>query len=235
MYKRYQKKFDYSYSLGIYPTIELLTYRPQEVVKVILSEKSKDNNGADKIIKLCEENQFRIDINDAVIERLSPKSNCLGIGIFDKYTDELQQDKNHVVLVNPANAGNLGTILRTMIAFNFSDLAIIQPGVDVFMPEVIRSSMGSIFQVRVEYFQSINDYISKFSDRELFTLMTNGIQELGSEKLHGLYSLIFGNESSGLPDEYQNIGKSLKIKSTNSVDSLNLSIAVGIALYETSK
>ena len=57
-------------------------------------------------------------------------------------------DANHVVLVNPGDMGNMGTIIRTMLGFNYSNLAIIKPGVDVFDPRVIRASMGALFNTR---------------------------------------------------------------------------------------
>ena len=43
-----------------------------------------------------------------------------------------------MVLVNPSDMGNMGTIIRTMLGFNYVNLAIIRPGVDVFDPRVIR-------------------------------------------------------------------------------------------------
>ena len=49
------------------------------------------------------------------------------------------------------------------------------------------------------------------------------------------YSLVFGNESSGLPDEFLNYGQSIFIPHSDKIDSLNLSMALGITLYHFSK
>ncbi len=49
------------------------------------------------------------------------------------------------------------------------------------------------------------------------------------------YSLVFGNESSGLPDEFLNYGQSIFIPHSNKIDSLNLSMALGITLCHFSK
>ena len=49
------------------------------------------------------------------------------------------------------------------------------------------------------------------------------------------HSLVFGNESSGLPDEYLNYGQSIFIPHSHHIDSLNLSMALGITLAHFSK
>ena len=45
-------------------------------------------------------------------------------------------------------------------------------------------------------------------------------------------SLIFGNEATGLDDSFAHIGTSIIIKHTDRIDSLNLTIAAGIAMYQ---
>ena len=54
---------------------------------------------------------------------------------------------------------------------------------------------------------------------------------LGDKK----YSLIFGNEATGLSDKFLEVGTPIIIKHSNKIDSLNLPIAVSIALYEVNK
>ena len=49
------------------------------------------------------------------------------------------------------------------------------------------------------------------------------------------YSLIFGNEGSGLPDSFLDVGTPLIIRHTKNIDSLNLDNAVSIALFEFTK
>jgi TrmH family RNA methyltransferase len=61
-----------------------------------------------------------------------------------------------------------------MLGFNFKNLAIIKPAVDMFDPLVVRASMGAIFSINFEYFNSIEEYISKFSAHHLYPFMLNG-------------------------------------------------------------
>jgi TrmH family RNA methyltransferase len=62
--------------------------------------------------------------------------------------------------------------------------------------------------------------------------MTDGLQDLRNTTFTTPYSLVFGNEGAGLDQQFLHVGTSVKIAYENKIDSLNLSTAVGIALYE---
>ena len=51
------------------------------------------------------------------------------------------------------------------------------------------------------------------------------------QKVDGPFSLVCGNEASGLPDEFAQIGVSTLIPHSQQIDSLNLAIAAGIGMY----
>ena len=130
----------------------------------------------------------------------------------------------------------MGTIMRTMLGFNYYNLAIIRPGVDVFDPRVLRASMGAMFHLNIEYFDSFEDYLKRFQSHDIYTLMLKGATNIHKvESKKGYHSLVFGNESSGLPDEYLDYGKSIFIPHSHYIDSLNLSMALGMTLMHFSK
>ncbi|WP_294578353.1 TrmH family RNA methyltransferase [uncultured Thomasclavelia sp.] len=233
--KTYQKDFDYTYTLGVFETIELLKYKPQQVIRVYLKSNSYTNQGVSLIQELCQRHQIEVVESDKTINKLSKKNNCFAIAILNKYDSKLN-DGNHIVLVNPGDMGNMGTIIRTMMGFDYHDLVIIRPGVDVFSPRVIRSSMGAIFRINFTYFDSFDDYLATYPDRQIFPLMLKGAKNIHQVAIPDTkYSLVFGNESSGLPDEYLNYGQTVFIPHSNKIDSLNLSMALGITLYHFSK
>lgn len=232
MLKPYNKKLDISYSIGVSPTIELLEQRPKDVIRVILSPKGTQNKGITKILDICNKRNIPFESDQRSTERLSGSENTYAIGAFRKYESKLNQDKNHIVLVNPSDMGNLGTICRTMLAFDITNLAIIKPGVDIFDPKVIRSSMGSIFGINFEYFSSFEEYQSKFK-HNVYSFMSDGNTLLDKAVFTNPYSLVFGNEGEGLDQKYKELGESIKIPQSTKVDSFNLSIAVGIALNKT--
>ena len=232
--KKYDKKFDHTYTFGAYPTIDLLRLKHEQVVEVVINPEGEKSDGVSSVVQLCREKNIPINYSKSVIEKIAFKENTYVVGVFKKYSLKLQKDKNHVVLVNPSNAGNLGTIIRTMIGFEISNLAIITPAVDIFDPKVLRSTMGAFFSLNFEFFTSIEDYQKDYKNN-LFSFMLGGSEELSQVKFTEPYSLVFGNEGSGLDSKYSKLAKPVYIKHSDAIDSLNLSVCVGIVLHEVYK
>ncbi|MBO4461284.1 MAG: TrmH family RNA methyltransferase [Lachnospiraceae bacterium] len=237
VYKKYQSKCDYSYTLGAFPTIELLKNKPDKVIKILIHPDMDSEEQLDILNELCNKNKIELCKSKAEVERLRDKENIYCIGIFNKYDEKLKDSKGHVVLVNPGDMGNLGTIIRTAIGFGIDDLAIIEPAADIFNPKAVRASMGALFQLRFRRYASFDEYESENKGREFFPFMLKGATDLQMlDKSHvDKYALIFGNEATGLPDEFANKGTSVLIRHEKTIDSLNLSMACGIALYEFTK
>lgn len=230
--KRYQKKFEYSYAFGAYPVLDLLSQYPENVYKILLKKGGLNSEGVSEIKNICKEKEIEVEINDRLIEKIAVKENTYVVGVFKKYELEISNTDNHVVLVNPSNMGNLGTIVRTMLGFGFKDLVIVRPAVDIFDPLVIRSTMGAIFKIRFEYFNSIDEYVKRFPKYNKYPFMLKGSKEIKSVKFVKPYSIIQGNESTGLDDSYMNLGESVYIPHSKEIDSLNLSVATAISLWE---
>ncbi len=228
--KPYKKDADYSYTLGAFPTFELIKARSKQVRKVLMDASFTDR---EKLQKLCEDQHIPVEYNNKLITKLSDKENCYVAGIFDKFECSLWPDRPHIVLVNPSNMGNLGTILRTAVGFGIYDIAIILPGADIFNPKTVRSSMGALFRLNFHQYDSFADYHREFDKHEIFTFMLDGEKTLTLKDCPKakLFSLVFGNEATGLDASYQKVGTSVFIPQTPDVDSLNLTIAVGIGAY----
>ncbi len=229
--KKYKKEFPYSYTLGPFPTFELLSSHPKEVLGVYYSEEFRER---EKLCTLCEKLGVPCQPGQRVLERIAQKEVCYAAGVFRKYEGRLQGDKPHIVLVNPSDMGNLGTILRTILAFGIHDLAIIGAGADIWNPKTVRASMGALFHIEFEQFEDFPSYLERYGERrEIFPFMLDGGTVLTPESCPetGCYTLVFGNEASGLPSEFQKYGKSLFIPQSDAVDSLNLAVSVAIGTY----
>jgi TrmH family RNA methyltransferase len=228
MIKTYTRSADYSYTAGFYPTFELLKYRASSLKCIYVTEDVLQTEGFQKISQLVSEEQ--IIVSEKVFNKLKEKDNDHIIGVFYKFEDELVGQEPHVVLVNPSDQGNLGNIMRSMLAFGYKDLAIITPGADNFSPKTVRASMGSIFAIRIQHFTSFEEYIEKYP-RLYFPFMlqsAKGLMEISKPKEK--YSLVFGNEATGLSDSFEN-GHAVKIEQSKDVDSLNLATAAVVAMY----
>lgn len=230
--KKYKKEDETSYSLGTELTLQLLIDKPECVNTIYVHSKQNNNDIYKRIIKLANDNKVEVIHNDRIFNVLSDKDNCYIIGVFNKYKGSINAETNHIVLVNPSNSGNLGTIIRTSIGFGIKDIAIITPAVDYFDPKVIRASMGAIFEANIQLFSTFEDYKKIATNRDIFTFMLDGKNRIDKIAIPDKYSLVFGNEATGLPMQYHNFGKSVLIKHYNTIDSLNLCNAVSIGLYK---
>ena len=226
--KKYKKTDGVSYALGATVTMELLNKRGECAKAVYVSPKSNVQEVVDKARAL----NLPIVEGEKAFNILSPKENCYVIGEFQKFQSKVRADRHHVVLVNPSNSGNLGTIMRDVAAFDCADLVIIRPAVDHFDPKTVRASMGALFDINVECFDSFEQYVAKFGDRTIMPFMLSG-SPFGKTVFDNSkkYSLVFGNEATGLPEEYSKYN-AVRIEQSSKVDSLNLSVAVSVALYK---
>ena len=230
----YHRHLDYSYATGFYPAMECLLHQPERVRRVLLSSDAEGTEAAGRLIELADRLGKRIEIADRVLEKVSGKENCHAAVVFAKQEQTLNPARAHVVLHHPSDSGNLGTIIRSALGFGMEDLALITPCVDVYDPKTVRASMGSLFQMRVQMFDSMEAYIAAFPEHALYLFMlrqSRPMLEVLQAPLKTPFSLVFGNEGSGLPDTFCTLGSAVRIESNDRVDSLNLSVAAAIGCY----
>lgn len=230
--KTYKKDMEYSYTFGPFPTMELVLSRPELVERVIMSENFTEKEKFEKIFK---ENNIFFSYEDKTIKRIGKRENIYVLGVFKKFNCKLDKDKNHLVLDNIRDMGNLGTIIRAMTAFDIENLALIGNTCDIFNPKVVRGSMGALFKIKFKFYEDYREYKEEFPKNKGYAFMLDDT----AERLHNIeiqkpYSLIFGNEGSGLGEDYEKDGDIQKviIEQSEKVDSLNLSIASSIGMYE---
>ena len=229
----YDKSLDYSYAPGIFPATECLKNAPKRCMRLLLSSASEKSAGAQALREAAQAEGIRVEIADRALERISKKENCFAAMVYKKQEGVFCENAPHIVLVNPSDSGNLGTILRTALGFGLVNIAIIRPAVDSDDPRVTRASMGAAFSLNVRHFDSFDDYRAEFPDRQLFPFMLTGAVPLAEavRKVTGEYALVFGNEATGLPDAFAGYGVSTLIPHSSKIDSLNLAIAAGIGMY----
>ena len=228
--KAYKKDFEYSYTLGAFPTMELINSRPNQVMAVYVSSKFESDLD---IMEICKEKGIPVIESDKTLNRISTKENCFVAGVFKKFEGTLEADKPHVLLVNVSDMGNLGTIIRTLVGLGIYDLGIVAPAADIFNPKVIRASMGAVFKMRFHVFDSFEEYEKLYGNHDMFPFMLDGEKTLSIDDRpkSDCFTLIYGNEASGLPASFKNVGQSIFIPQSKDVDSLNLPISVGIGAF----
>lgn len=232
-FKRYKKTLDYSYAIGTTITIELLRQRPESVIKVFHKSNLKRDETYLKLSDLCSKAAVDLEENDKIFNVMAQKDNSYVMGVFEKFENSVKEADIDLLLVNPSNAGNLGTIMRTMSAFEIRDLHIIEPAVDIYDPKVIRATMGTFFHLRFQRYQSLEEFMrGRRTDCNYYPFMLDAERFLNEAGIKKPACLILGNEASGLPDYYHDLGTPLKIPVAREVDSLSLPIAAALGLYE---
>lgn len=230
----YRSDLDYAYAPGMFPAMECLLHRPELARRVLLHSKSAGTEGAARLIELADSLHVRVEEADRALGRISGKENCFAAAVFAKFDDALAENHPHVVLHNPSDCGNVGTILRTALGFGVEDVALIRPCVDVFDPRVVRASMGSLFQLRIRTYDTFGAYRQDYPEHCLYPFMLDGsrsLPEVLDGEIPAKWTLIFGNEGSGLPPAFAELGQPVRIPSNERIDSLNLSIAAAIGIY----
>ena len=129
--------------------------------------------------------------------------------------------------------GNLGAILRTADAANISALIVCDELVDIFHPNVIRNSLGCVFTVPVIICSS-QQAIDAFNRKKICifsTFMEESISLFSADLTSGV-ALVVGTEHQGLSPVWRNKGQNINIPMLGQVDSLNVSVASAILMYE---
>ncbi|MFR5796554.1 MAG: TrmH family RNA methyltransferase [Christensenellales bacterium] len=144
---------------------------------------------------------------------------------------QFDEDSPHIVLHHPSDSGNLGTILRRRSA-GLKNIAIIRPAVDSTIPAwCARRWARRSAQYCATSIPSINTARS-IRCAGFSRLLTGAVPlDEAVQKVDGPFSLVFGNEASGLPDAFAQMGVSTLIPHSHQIDSLNLAIAAGIGMY----
>lgn len=232
----YSRDLDYSYALGLFPASELMKKRPELARRLLVSSKAEESQGLAALRALCAAHHVREETADKALARVSGKENCFAAVVFDKFQGTLT-DGNHLVLHHPGDKGNLGTMLRTALGFGYRDIAVIRPAADAFDPHVVRASMGAIFGLNLRYYESFDEYRAQFPDHMCYPFMLDASVPLaeGVARKKTPFALIMGNEGSGLPPEFAQLGQPVRIPHSDAIDSLNLSVAAAIGMYAFSQ
>lgn len=180
-------------------------------------------------------------VTAAVMESLADKENPQGILAVVKNKarsfEGADSAKKMAALISPQDPGNLGTILRTVDAVGADALFLLDGGVDLYHPTVVRASMGTLFWKPVIQ-TSFADFIEWARKR--------GVQLIGSSSkadidYHTLvpqepWALLLGSEQKGLSAEQTSAcDVTVSLPMRGHASSLNLAVAAGVLLYQFTK
>lgn len=206
-----------------------------------LVEEAYKSGNLVEIIK-CEDFTGDFDVTTTYVtyDVLKKLSNVMApqkiIGVVKKKECNIVGDKI-LLLDDIQDPGNLGTIVRSSVAFGVDTIVLSNNSVDLYNDKVIRSSEGMLFYVNVvreDLVNIINDLKNK--DYKVYgTSVTNGesVSSLSNTKK---FALVMGNEGSGVKQSILDICDNyIYIPMNSKCESLNVGVATSIILYEFSK
>ncbi len=191
---------------------------------------------------LEENNDFSIEmpityVSSKIINAISSVETPTNIiGVCKKKSSNQIVGNKILLLDELQDPGNLGTIIRSAVAFNIDTIILSENTVDLYNPKVIRATQGMMFHTNIITMDMALaiDNIKNLGIEIYATDVNNGIDARSLEgNAKKSFALIMGNEGNGVREEIKALAdKNLYIKMNSNVESLNVAIATSILLYE---
>lgn len=172
-----------------------------------------------------------------VISKISTMDTPSSImGLCHKIVQDEVIGNRILILDGIQDPGNLGTIIRSAVAFNIDTIVLSENTVDLYNPKVLRATQGMIFHINIVRCLAL-EVISMLQNIDIpvyGTSVHNGFDVRSlTEEDKSSFALVVGNEGNGVRDEILSVcDKNLYIEMNEEVESLNVAIATSILLYE---
>lgn len=169
-----------------------------------------------------------------VIKKLSNTQSPQRIIGVCKKLEEKEIGNKVLILEDLQDPGNLGTIIRSSVAFNVDTIIVSNNTVDMYNDKVIRSSEGMLFHVNIIK-RDIKNVIDELHNNgyTLYGTKVDGGTNIKDVQVPNKFAVIMGNEGAGVSnDTLDKCDKYLYIPMNNNCESLNVGVATSIILYE---
>jgi TrmH family RNA methyltransferase len=198
----------------------------------------------EEIEKLVSSVNFDIDIiqiSNEVYKKLALRETTEGIIAVARSKDLslnsfTLKNGNPLVLVaeSPEKPGNIGALLRSAEAAGTDAVLIANPKTDIYNPNVIRASIGTVFTSNIAI-GTTSEVISFLKEHKIpiYGAALTGSVEYQTIDYKQPSAIVVGTEATGLTDEWlQNTTANIIIPMHGKIDSLNVSVSAAIILFE---
>lgn len=173
-------------------------------------------------------------ISEEVMKKLSSTDTIPNVIGVSKKKEEKSIGNKILILDNIQDPGNLGTIIRSSVAFDIDTIVLSPKTVDLYNSKVLRSTQGMIFHINI-IVRELTTFINKLKEDNYIiygTDVNNGVNVKDIKK-EDKYALIIGNEGQGISSTIKELcDMNLYIDMNENVESLNAGVAASILLYE---
>lgn len=174
----------------------------------------------------------KIVVNNKVMKYISNLDNPGGIVAVCNKINNTKIGSKILILDNIQDPGNLGTIIRSLVAFNFDTLVLSNNTVDLYNSKVIRATQGMLFKINV-IITDIEEFINSLDGYKIIgTDVVNGENVKNFKKIEK-FAIIVGNEGKGISSNIKKLcSDNIYIPISNDCESLNVGVAASIIMYE---
>ena len=176
-----------------------------------------------------------IIVTESIINKLSfakTPQNVIGIG---KQNTTDKKDVNKVLVLDTLqDPGNVGTLIRSALAFNYDKVYVSESTVDIYNEKVLRASQGAIFKINVvkKELSEIYRTLKNNGFNILVTSLTEKSIDLEELEKQDKFAIVLGNEGNGVSEvSLKNASSIVKINMSDKIDSLNVGVAGSIIMY----
>lgn len=140
--------------------------------------------------------------------------------------------QRYLLLDRVQDPGNVGTILRSALAFGYNAVIMSKDCVDLYNDKVIRSTQGALFQINV-YIMDLKEAIHELKkyDVQVYGTALYNAHNIQTYQKQEKMAFVMGNEGQGISEEILDICDDLLYIPICTVESLNVSIAASIIMY----
>ena len=172
-------------------------------------------------------------VTEDIMKKISSQTSISYNAAVVRFIPEDSISGNIIILDGIQDPGNLGTIIRSCIAFNFTTIILGDNSVDLYNPKVVRATEGMIFHINVLR-RNLGEFIP--------TLKNLGYKIVGTDVLNGVdiknlkhddIALVLGSEGQGMSKSVRELcDEFVYINMNESCESLNVGVAASILMYE---
>lgn len=198
----------------------------------------------DQISTIAPKTTELVEISKEVFQKLAYRDSTEGIialaqAKLHDIKDIILSNSNPLVLVAeaPEKPGNIGAFLRTADAANFDMVIIANPKTDLYNPNIIRSSVGCVFTTTIA--MGSTSEIIQFLQKNGIHIYCAALQASSRYDIQNYTkpsAIVVGTEATGLSQEWRDQStQNIIIPMLGEIDSMNVSVAAGILMYEAKR
>ena len=170
-------------------------------------------------------------LKEAVMKKLSGLENAPKVHAIVKKNVTNNIKGNVIILDNLKDPGNIGTIIRSAVAFNYETIIISPNSADVYNIKTIRATEGMLYKINI-VIKNLNEIIPDLKNKGYKIVGTDVQKGSHPYKISGAHALIIGSEAKGMSDDVKKLcDEFFYIPMSEKCESLNAGVSASILMY----